>query len=192
MGDMPEAICRDVGPHDGPAPTDGGIGKAYTAGMIRHFTTAVYVFDDAGRVLLLWHGKFKKWMPPGGHVDENELPEECAVRECKEETGLDVELFDEGGIDAFDGGAGEGRMMKRPAAFQLEHIPAFDGSADKPPQPAHQHMDFVYRARPVDPSQSPVPESPDAEVRWFTKDDVLALPDDQVFANVRAFIARSS
>jgi len=32
------------------------------------------------------------WEWPGGHVDENETVEECAVREAKEETGLDVKL----------------------------------------------------------------------------------------------------
>lgn len=158
---------------------------------MRHFTTAVYIFDDAGRVLLLWHGKFRKWMPPGGHVDENEIPEECAVRECKEETGLDVELFDEGGIDVFGNASTEGRMMKRPAAFQLENIPAFEGSATKPPEPAHQHMDFVFRARLRDPSQPIVLEHPDATVRWFTKEEVAALPEGDVFENVRAFIAQA-
>lgn len=161
----------------------------YDRSVQRHFTATAYVFDDDGRILLLWHGKFKKWMPPGGHIDENELPEECAVRECKEETGLDVELFDEGGIDVYGGTeTPEGRMMQRPYAMSLENIPAFPGSETKPPQPAHQHMDFLFRARPKDLAQPIVPEHPEAVVRWFTKDEVKAIPEGKIFANVRAFL----
>jgi len=32
------------------------------------------------------------WCPPGGVIDEGESPEEAAVREVKEETGLDVSV----------------------------------------------------------------------------------------------------
>ena len=31
------------------------------------------------------------WSTPGGHLDFGESPEQCAVREVKEETGLDID-----------------------------------------------------------------------------------------------------
>ena len=32
-------------------------------------------------------------MAPGGHIEKNELPHEAAIREAKEETGLNIELY---------------------------------------------------------------------------------------------------
>ena len=124
---------------------------------------------------------------PGGHLDENELPEEAAIRECKEETGLDVEIVD-GGADFYGRNRIQGTTMKLPAAMFLENIPAFGGTAEKPAQPEHQHMDFVFVCRRKDPSQPIAPESPDDVVRWFTMDDVRAMGPGEIYENARSFI----
>jgi len=158
--------------------------------MIRQFVTTTYVFDAEGRVLLLWHPKHRRWLPAGGHLDPNETPEEGAVRECKEETGLDIEIVGGAEPDFYEGFAEWGTTMKRPAAMFLENIPAYPGSATKPAEPAHQHMDFQFKARLKDPKQPIVQEHADAVVRWFTKDDVRALPEGEMYGNIRAFLLR--
>jgi ADP-ribose pyrophosphatase YjhB (NUDIX family) len=48
------------------------------------------VFDEAGRLLVLRRADDGRWGLPGGWLDPNETPEECAVRETREETGLEV------------------------------------------------------------------------------------------------------
>lgn len=155
--------------------------------MKRQFTASAFIIDSKNRVLLLWHKKAQKWMPPGGHIDADELPEDAARRECKEETGLDVEIMGDAQDDLFAGNQHEGRILKKPFAFLLEEIEA------RPDQPAHQHMDFVYLAKPIDENQTLLlAESEGTELRWFTKEEVQNIPDKDVYANVKSYIASIS
>lgn len=50
------------------------------------------IFDNDGRQLLMKRPDSGTWCFPGGYVDVTESPAEAAVREAKEETGLDVEI----------------------------------------------------------------------------------------------------
>ena len=58
-------------------------------------TTLCYIEKD-GQYLMLHRTKKKKdinkdkWIGVGGHAEGTESPEECLLREVKEETGLDV------------------------------------------------------------------------------------------------------
>jgi ADP-ribose pyrophosphatase YjhB (NUDIX family) len=52
------------------------------------FTTAGLVFNEAGQILMIKHKKKGKWLPPGGHVDENELPCEAVAREIMDGSGF--------------------------------------------------------------------------------------------------------
>lgn len=49
------------------------------------------IFNDKGEVLLQRRGDSDKWGFPGGAIELGETPQMAAVREAKEETGLDVE-----------------------------------------------------------------------------------------------------
>jgi ADP-ribose pyrophosphatase YjhB (NUDIX family) len=48
------------------------------------------VFDGEGRILLVRRSDDGLWCLPCGWVEPNESPEEAAVREAREETGLEV------------------------------------------------------------------------------------------------------
>jgi 8-oxo-dGTP pyrophosphatase MutT (NUDIX family) len=50
------------------------------------------VVNDTGQLLLQRRRDTGQWALPGGAQDFGETPSECAVRECKEETGITAEI----------------------------------------------------------------------------------------------------
>jgi ADP-ribose pyrophosphatase YjhB (NUDIX family) len=64
----------------------------------RRRTARVLVFDGVGRVLLIRcvamrpDGEFAFWLTPGGEIEKGETPAEAAVRELREESGLEVAI----------------------------------------------------------------------------------------------------
>lgn len=153
---------------------------------MRHFTATAFVVDSRNRTLLLWHKRLKRWMPPGGHIDPDETPEEAARRECKEETGLDVEIIGDAQPDLFTGNPSEGAMLKKPIAMLLEQIPA----SEERNEPAHQHMDFLFLARPLDESQAlELAPTEGDDMRWFTREEIAELDETtDIFNNVKHYI----
>ena len=55
------------------------------------FTVAIFVVHER-KVLVVHHRKLDQWLPLGGHIELEEDPEQAALREAEEESGLEVEL----------------------------------------------------------------------------------------------------
>lgn len=56
------------------------------------------IFDAQGRILLMLRSDNQKWCLPGGLMDVGETPEQCAIREAKEETGLEARALEWAGV----------------------------------------------------------------------------------------------
>jgi ADP-ribose pyrophosphatase YjhB (NUDIX family) len=52
----------------------------------------VLVTDDESRILVVKPTYSREWMLPGGRVERGETPHDAAIRETREETGIEVAL----------------------------------------------------------------------------------------------------
>jgi len=122
--------------------------------MEKHFCVSVYVYDDKNdKMLLVKHKKMGKWVQPGGHIEANESPEEAAIRETFEETGLKVELIGERKPRDID--------FIIPLAIQNNKV-----------KDDHYHMDFVYVAKVVGNNELVKNEEETDGIAWFSLEDV--------------------
>jgi 8-oxo-dGTP pyrophosphatase MutT (NUDIX family) len=96
------------------------------------FTVAIFVVHD-GKVLLIHHRKLDKWLPLGGHIELDEDPEQAALREAKEESGLEVELLGERPPTTGPGT----RALIAPRFLDIHRITE-----------THEHIGMIYWARP--------------------------------------------
>lgn len=125
--------------------------------MIKHFTSSAYVYNkEEKKFLFIKHKKLGKWLQPGGHIEDNERPEDCAIREVFEETGLQVELvgnrlpIETGNI--------------RPYAAQMNRL-SFDED--------YENMDLVYLAVPIG-KQALVQNTEETEnIAWFSLEEIV-------------------
>ena len=107
--------------------------------LVRHFTaTAFVVHDDS--VALHWHPKVKAWLPPGGHIEENEDPVQAALREVHEETGLLAEIVPTSEVIELS----YPTQVLPPFTIMVEDI-------DDPVQGFHHHIDMIYFCRLAGP-----------------------------------------
>ena len=89
-----------------------------------------------GKILLMAHKKLGNWWYTGGHINKGELPEEAAIREGREETGIAVELI--------NCGTQKGLQPKNRAITPL-CIAKGDYSYA---QGKHRHYEIIFLARP--------------------------------------------
>ena len=126
-----------------------------------HVTASAIVVGLRGTVLHL-HKRLGLWLQPGGHIDADETPWDAALREVREETGLQTVPW-----------------PKRPP---LVHVDVHDGGR------GHRHLDlrYLFFAGNDDPTPS---EGESQDVRWFDWDEAIAIADAGLVGALRSMAA---
>ena len=121
--------------------------------MGRDFCASAYIINPyTKKILLVKHKKYGKWVQPGGHVENDEVPEETARREAYEETGVKVEILG----DRFPR---ESDYIK-PLGIQCNR------SSDI------THVDIIYAAVPVRDSLLEYDPKESTNIGWFSRDEL--------------------
>ncbi len=61
--------------------------------MRREFSAGGIVFNNKGQVLVTQHSQNKHWSFPKGLIDPGQTPEQAALREVREEGGVEAEII---------------------------------------------------------------------------------------------------
>ena len=122
------------------------------------FTVAIFVVHDE-KILLIHHRKLDQWLPLGGHIELDEDPEQAALREAKEESGLDVELLGERPPTTSPGT----RALIAPRFLDIHRI-----------SNTHEHIGMIYWARPKNGTLALAPEE-HHDIRWCSVEDLEKL-----------------
>jgi 8-oxo-dGTP diphosphatase len=122
------------------------------------FTVEAFIVYK-NKILLRMHDKFHIWMSVGGHIELDEDPEQAIIREIKEETGLEVELYGEK-PDYHDL---EYKAIRTPRYVGKHHV-----------NNIHQHVVFVYFAKSKTDivNESLLEHERGVEMKWFTKEEI--------------------
>lgn len=124
---------------------------------IGHVTGSAWIVNPTrDRFLLTFHSKLNLWLQLGGHADGNSDILEVALREAREESGLDnirclsTEIFD----------------------LDIHRIPEHNGVAE------HYHYDvrFLFEA---DDSQALVISEESHDLRWLTSSEIRQVTQEE-------------
>ena len=125
----------------------------------------VVVVNDQDQILLIRRSDNDNWAVPGGAIDLGESMTQAAVRETKEESGIDCEVIGLVGIYT-----------------DPKHVILYTSNGE-----ARQEFSIVLTARPV--GGEPAPSDESSEVRWVNRSEVRGYTMDRSMSlRVRDFL----
>ena len=161
-------------------------------------TTLCYL-EQNGYYLMLHRNKKKndanheKWIGIGGHFEEGESPEDCLVREVKEETGLQLLSFRFRGLVTFVSDRWDTEYMclytgSATADGSLPDTECGSGPSSVPAAPGTM-LFSVTEPSGTKPASGAAYACPEGELKWIAKDEIESLnlwEGDRIFLRLLA------
>lgn len=129
------------------------------------YTVEVFIIYK-NTILLRKHDKYDKWLSVGGHIDLGENPLEAAIREVREEVGLDVTIVNH--LVPFQKESDEYTELIPPRFMNQHKI-----------TDTHSHVCFVYFA--TSNSDKIIPEYEDDKSddwKWLSRDELEKMKNE--------------
>ncbi|MFH1325320.1 MAG: NUDIX domain-containing protein [archaeon] len=139
------------------------------------FTVEVFVVYN-NKVLLRKHDKYKIWLSIGGHIELDEEPNEAAIREVKEEVGLDVELFNDK-VKLSD--EEDYKELVPPEFLNIHKI-----------NETHKHITLTYFARANTDNLILSEDEKSDECKWFSKEEI-SNPEHNIKEHIKMYAKKA-
>ena len=138
------------------------------------FLVAGLVFNESRQLLMVKHKKKGKWLPPGGHVDENELPCVAVAREVLEETGVSVQVLS----SISELGLSSGAVKELPLPLRIMCWNIDDTN----------YINLVYLCRAIN-TDTTLQETEVDAVGWYSPEEVIKMDTyDDIIKTIKSEI----
>ena len=149
----------------------------YNKNLKKHFTASALILNKDSKILLHYHKKLGVWLYPGGHIEDNETPDEAIIREVKEETGLEIEIA--GNLDEkINDKNADVSILHNPYTILYERIQGKD---------EHYHIDLIYICKIINENKLKYNEKESCGIAFFNYNDILKIP---LFPNFRNLLTK--
>ena len=135
--------------------------------FVGHFTASAFLISrKSGKIVLLYHNFLKKYLQPGGHIDDvNESPLSAALRELQEETGISADKIELFPVDFLN--------EATPFNIDIHNIP----ENSKKNELGHYHYDLQYLFFCGDDLVVKIDENESNSFEWVDWGEFLKMPD---------------
>ena len=135
--------------------------------MKYRYTCSVFVIQNQ-KLLMIKHKKLKRWLPPGGVIEDTERPDEAAIREVLEELNLKIKLIGNTNNEIPDV-----KIVHQPIHIQVENNPY-----------GKDNIDFIYYAEPEESNfQIRINIDEVSDYLWFDREMIKDIPEEEIRVN---------